>query len=991
MNWSKIKKRILSFILAGVLSVSMCVTLPNSYAENTTYFPDTLTPEMALAFSNKLLTYHADDDIPDYENLYAVVETLGTDHYPVLRVIDNVQDYVETIWLYQDGQLVQAYYGGVMDRGGDKSGFFLSEVDGVNYYVVVDDNLYGFAGSSYINYQVYTVKSGQWILELNVSKYNDIAPISALSDYLPDQAEQIKLLNKINAGADFTMATSGGYIWSLDSNRETPILWGEPAIYYSKTYTVDANGNETPITADEYNHFISRYENQKDLNGAGSINLDNLSTWTASTKDELFSPHELAHLLQEYYATSGHYNLQDSISDLSERDLTEMEEIIQHLCKENSGFEVGYTDNSELLGLVDYLVMSEVIGEFSHWYEDYGVDIVPCETINRFMNRILGRTVDFTPYQREQLPIKDEICDELDHKFSLSLVYDDNYYQYYLPRGYDLSWFIEMKHLYNVSGNIFLAESVVWEGDYTPPYRGIIGKVAAIFEKRDNAYRLVKIYPFNEFPDLEEVQRYIISIIPESNFQVDYRSIAEFANLSQYVDALRSALTTATSLNDAGNSAVTSYFDYVIQNCKPATIKVKNNIVFISPNIIQSGQETASKVMDTLQAELNGLTLQRTPTITTRIDVTGLDYTKPIRVKLDETSIAATTGLDNIVLMLGDNQHVVSIPVESVCQLGSLDLQLERLDEYNYRISFFDSFENVIDHLDANITFTLPASSEFSSIQAICSGYTDNWGGQFDSQNNTITFQTPYSGEYAVLDQTIQLIDIDYLPAEVQEAIRFMVSKGVLDLDAQGNFNPSVGLNRYEFSQALVKIFFTLNRDAIASFSDVERDNPFYPYVASGEENKILAGYDDGTFHGEDNIQRVQMAAICGRTLANKKNYARPTNAVEYLNYVDLSDIPGWAIEDVALAVREGLFESGGTLRPNQAINRGEAALALYRLFMLLYEVSPTPLTIIEAPNVSNSSISPVLIGGGIIVAVGGVGMATYFILGKKKSSNKGG
>ena len=77
-----------------------------------------------------------------------------------------------------------------------------------------------------------------------------------------------------------------------------------------------------------------------------------------------------------------------------------------------------------------------------------------------------------------------------------------------------------------------------------------------------------------------------------------------------------------------------------------------------------------------------------------------------------------------------------------------------------------------------------------------------------------------------------------------------MVSKGYFSLE-DGKFLPREPLNRYAFSEALVGMFFALDRDAQTAFTDVPADSPYYPYVASGEQSRILEGFDDGTFRGE--------------------------------------------------------------------------------------------------------------------------------------------
>lgn len=911
-------KKLISFLLAAIICIPIYALPMSVHAAESTNLPDTLTPEMAMAYSNQLLEYPEDWELPDGWYIYAIIETLGPDRYPVLRIVKSFDGTEESLWLYENGQATKVFTKGSTGAG-ESTTFFISQYENTDSYVTYT-HAYEWDSGDY--YEIYTVESGQWKRKLKL-------------------------------------------------NQEA----------------IEENGNEKAVTQAEFDQYAGQFTSRKNVNNDGR--LSNLKNGSSSA--ELLSPHELAQVLQNYGASQTHYDLQDKLSSLDQRQVVELQEIIGLFCKKDDSFEVGRADNSELFGLAEHLVVRNIIEEFQNQTDDYVMRIVSCETINKTMNRLLGRTIDFTPYSRESMPSEQEIKDNVrkGDAFSFSFVYNGDYYRYDLPIGYGFSWWtIEIQSMYAVGGNTYLAESSVERSEFGD--RQWFGKVVSVFEKVGDDYRLVKIYPFNQYPSIEEIERYVININPESNFNIDYNEAARYTELSQYLEALRNALNSATSLNDAGNRAVTVYLDYVTQNYAPGEVSARKNTLVISSETIQKSCATARETMEQLQKELNGLTLQRSPSITARIDVTGLDFTKPMRIQLEEAAIAEISGVDNIVLVLEDNQHMVAIPADGVRQLGFLDLQLECLEADKYSISFFDKSGQIINHLRINVVFTLPASNEYSSVQAICVGYSDNWGGQYDNQNKTLTFQTSYSGEYTILEQTIQIPDIDYLSDEMQRAIKFMVSKGYFELDNEGRFNPNVILNRYEFTQALVKIFFALNLDATTSFSDVETDNPYYPYVASGEENTILAGYDDGTFKGANNILRVQMIAIGGRTLANKKGYSRPNNPAEYLNYIDSVDIPEWAESDVALSVRESLIESGGMLRPNQSINRGEAALILYRLFMLLYEVSPTPI-IIEAHEVTAApSVLPFAIGGITIVSAGGIGAVAYFILKKKKLTSKG-
>lgn len=962
----KLLKRLFSLVLAVLLCVPLYALPVPVHATNSVDLPDTLTPEMAEAFADYLIEmeneqkWALDSDIGLDEEctIYAVVETLGPDNCPVLRIIKrNSFNSEEDLWIYKERKIERLCRNINWDAKLDSSDFFISEVDGINYYGIhfssYEKDFFGdhFESFESGSYTFFTVESGQWRQKLEL-RYS--------------------------------------YVWVENSNNED--------ILDSETYSVIEGDEIIPITKDKFNQYVGQYKN------------------SPNTPNPVI-PRELISALKSKAVISS--NSSFSVEDISYTLTDEMSTYFNDLTgfvffkkgTNFSAFNAAMADNESLFNMAEYLLDSGIIptesdipdyltGEVSYvefddgqtyTYEtSAGLRGVTCDTVNQYIERFTGRTIDFTPYQVEKMPVGSDTLQRISDNFVLSFVHDNIFYQGYTDIYYIMEK-CDIQKLYQLGNNMFWTVSSV---SFDDPYAGSMdyGEINAIYEKVNGDYKLVKIYALNESPSVEEMQQYAIKRNPESNFNIDYSAVANYTDLSQYIEALKAALAKAGSLNDAGNRAVTAYLDYAVQNYKPAAVYAQDNAIAIAPETVKTAEVSASEMMTALQGQLGDLSLVQAPALSARIDVSGLDLAQPIRVRLSEDAIAAIDKLDSITLVLGDNQHMITAPVEALKKLGYLDVQLEQLAQAQYQISFFDKSEELIEHLDANITFALPASSELSSIQAVYSGYSDSWGGQYDAQNKTITFQTAYSGEYTVLEKKIEIPDIDYLPEETQRAIQFMVAKGYFELDDEGRFNPSVGLNRYDFSQAAVRIFFALDRDAVTSFSDVTQDNPYYPYVASGEANEILRGYDDGAFHGDDDILRVQMLAICGRTLVNKKNYSRPGEPSDYLNYVDSSDIPEWSIGDLSLTVREGLIEGGGVLRPNQPINRGEAALILYRLFMLLYEVSPTPIKIVEAQPIpaeveteTSASVSPAVIGGIAVICCGGIGGAAYFALKKKK------
>ena len=113
------------------------------------------------------------------------------------------------------------------------------------------------------------------------------------------------------------------------------------------------------------------------------------------------------------------------------------------------------------------------------------------------------------------------------------------------------------------------------------------------------------------------------------------------------------------------------------------------------------------------------------------------------------------------------------------------------------------------------------------------------------------------------------------------------------------------------------------------------------------------------------------MLALAARTLVDQKGYTLPEDIGAYTGaFEDWNNISQWAESLVALAVREGLIDRGGMLNPGEDITREQAAVILYRLFLLLYEVSPSAL---EIP-LSGGVIALIAGAAAVVVAGGGTG-----------------
>ena len=455
----------------------------------------------------------------------------------------------------------------------------------------------------------------------------------------------------------------------------------------------------------------------------------------------------------------------------------------------------------------------------------------------------------------------------------------------------------------------------------------------------------------------------------QSNITLDYSDAG--SNKSAYLtDALNNI--DGAVVNDAAKGEIAAYVETAVSEASVTDVKCRKNAAVLTDKTIQESLTQAESEKAALDEALDGVELNKSLTIVLRVVCTNLTEGQPVQVTFEPSMLEAMADAQAVQVILGDGQHSVTISAEALtalCQThGKITVHLQRNEDGAYTITLLDGEGQTIPKVSEGLTFTLPAESPNATVLASYEGGSDNWGGQYDSINEAIEFMTPYSGTYEVMENRVEINDLADCDEETAEAIRFMVSRGYFDL-TDGNFDPDGTLNRYAFAQALVKMFFALDRSLTTSFTDVPADSEFYPYVASGEQDAIIEGFQDGTFRGEKDVLVEQVIALCSRTLADKKGYTYPETPADYLKFEDADEISDWALETTALAVREGLIEGTGVLGPQDPISRGDAAMMLYRLFMLLYEPPAAEITVVDTG--SGGSALPIALGVAAVAAVG--------------------
>ncbi len=236
------------------------------------------------------------------------------------------------------------------------------------------------------------------------------------------------------------------------------------------------------------------------------------------------------------------------------------------------------------------------------------------------------------------------------------------------------------------------------------------------------------------------------------------------------------------------------------------------------------------------------------------------------------------------------------------------------------------------------VTLSLPTDSGSTTYQAVVNTAGKSTSSKYNPATVTIDGKISSSGSYTVQTNEKNFTDITNKSAEMQAAIRYLASKGIINGKTSTTFDPDGSINRAEIAALLVRALGKLDNAATNSFTDVKSSDWYYSAAGSSQKNGLIKGYEDKTFRGTTTISKVQIVAVASRVLMNEMGYTAAGNTANYLGkYSDTVD--KWAQGEVALATRENLviYRTDGTFSGSKNMTRGDAAIIIYRLFQRIW------------------------------------------------------
>lgn len=162
-------------------------------------------------------------------------------------------------------------------------------------------------------------------------------------------------------------------------------------------------------------------------------------------------------------------------------------------------------------------------------------------------------------------------------------------------------------------------------------------------------------------------------------------------------------------------------------------------------------------------------------------------------------------------------------------------------------------------------------------------------------------------------------------------AIEALKEAGIVNGDAEGNFNPEANVTRAEFAKMVVELKGLEATATESAFEDCTAADWYTPYVVAAAEAGYVTGMSDTFFGANEKISRQDICTILGRVIGE-------VEGVTPAEFTDAADIADYAVEYVntmaSLKIVNGYED--GSFAPNANATRAEAAKIINGVMVLL-------------------------------------------------------
>lgn len=443
-------------------------------------------------------------------------------------------------------------------------------------------------------------------------------------------------------------------------------------------------------------------------------------------------------------------------------------------------------------------------------------------------------------------------------------------------------------------------------------------------------------YRLSDLVDLDDGEEYIYDV-PDAGEDLELpaerlNSVTDSDGAVQVVEELLSSMTQEQKESPTGIDLATLYAETAAM--RAATKESTGGSVLIDAAAIADIEGDSLLASEAAEAALEsgGLTTAR-------------EFSKTVVLKTDQTDIDISIDPD----VLGTQVDKVRIEIPTYALTFKLeDLREDLTETLTFHVEDTNESSDPTatevklsmpeGQLSNPITVSLPKVNQEVTYQAVVSAEDQAAASKYNPACDLIDGKINTSGSYTVTTRDQDFSDIANRSQEMQKAIRYLASKGIINGTTETQFSPNGSISRAEIASLIVKALGKLDQTAKSSFTDTPESSWFYAAAASSQKQGYIQGYEDETFRGATDISKIQIVSVAARVLAKEMRYKTPEEPAAHLTkFSDTVDI--WAQPDVALATRENLvlYRKDGTFSGARNMTRGDAAILIYRLFQRLW------------------------------------------------------
>lgn len=377
-------------------------------------------------------------------------------------------------------------------------------------------------------------------------------------------------------------------------------------------------------------------------------------------------------------------------------------------------------------------------------------------------------------------------------------------------------------------------------------------------------------------------------------------------------------------------------------NISAKTIKTGsgNRLTLTDSSISASDLDKLDKTMAVIEKSIknNKITLNRQMAKELVLNV-NFDKKSKATITISKKLVDKLSGVD--ILTIKDQDFKISYSINELKEmLGDKEEVSFEIDKSGLTGG---TTKKIAINFDTDKTKTMkisfPGLKGDSKYMAIVDENGNPVGGRYNPATGAIEAKISESGVYQIVNNEKDFEDIKHLSKEMQESIKILAAKGIIEGTSEKEFSPEDSISRAEVAALLLRVLSQVDPNADGGFTDVKKSDWFYGTAGSAKAYGMILGFEDNTFRGNLTIAKDQILAIASRVLQREMKYITPEKPEEWLTFEDASSIADWAEKDIALTTMANIITrtADNTIHAEENMTRGDAALIIMRLFYKIW------------------------------------------------------